>query len=390
MVGVLRSLGAPAPLGFLNGEWQRRCDYGGRAHYSKEAGAAGGAGAAAVELHIFFDGEGWAIGALGSGRGDAYAFAASDALHPNTVDKEAWRLRLAGASYQSSSFFSVQTEGPNSEAEPFSMEELGVDYFLRAPPKSRRVVWFVDPTSDKGTVLHSAAKSTAATGGGGRGQPGKRYCHLCHRCVSANNWVSQHLANTHRAAAPTGLLAISTGDEKTVEVRWVPPHAGGPVLPVTAYQLSVSFDEGASWSENLSPSFADKTAPSARVEIARLQALAPSGASSLRFAVAAVNVAGTGCKSDASPPVSLSGGVACAPKRLRHSSFTPPTIDLAAGTVHSSHAAAPFITSATISSGLFGGAVFGGFGGGSSSTTASPAKVRRVEAPPPPSRSPMP
>mmetsp|Transcript_8394 Transcript_8394/g.26267 ORF Transcript_8394/g.26267 Transcript_8394/m.26267 type:complete len:174 (+) Transcript_8394:92-613(+) len=150
MVGVLRSLGAPAPLGFLNGEWQRRCDYGGRVHYSKlEAGAAGGAGAAAVELHIFFDGEGWVIGALGSGRGDAYAFAASDALHPNTVDKEAWRLRLAGASYQSSSFFSVQTEGPNSEADPFSMEELGVDYFLRAPPKSRRVVWFVDPTSDK-------------------------------------------------------------------------------------------------------------------------------------------------------------------------------------------------------------------------------------------------
>ena len=71
-------------------------------------------------------------------------------------------------------------------------------------------------------MLHSAAKSTAATGGGGRGQPGKRYCHLCHRCVSANNWVSQHLANTHRAAAPTGLLAISTGDEKTVEVRTLP------------------------------------------------------------------------------------------------------------------------------------------------------------------------
>merc|ERR1740117_1416151 len=107
------------------------------------------------------------------------------------------------------SLFEVVTQGPNTAEEPFTMDDLGRDYFLRFQSAERRVVWFRCPAT--GDVNHSAAKRRSSQG---RVIPGKRFCFLCNKCFSANNFHSQHLVNKHRSRAPTPPRAVSmTGDK---------------------------------------------------------------------------------------------------------------------------------------------------------------------------------
>ena len=71
------------------------------------------------------------------------------------------------------------------------MFELGLDFFLRVH-LTRKVVWFRCPTANE--VYHSAAKPNKGEGGS-RQRPGKRFCSLCNKCFSANNFHSQHRFN---------------------------------------------------------------------------------------------------------------------------------------------------------------------------------------------------
>jgi len=93
-------------------------------------------------------------------------------------------------------------------------------------------------------VFHSAAKPGGA---GGRAKPGKRYCHICHKCFSANNFQTQHLANLHRPGAPREITCVPDG-VGGVHLWWKappPPESGEPEL--TAFQLRFSIDGGNSW-----------------------------------------------------------------------------------------------------------------------------------------------
>ena len=114
----------------------------------------------------------------------AVAYATTRALHPATVFETEWhvleprRARLA---------FAVAGAAEATPRAPVPMEALGLDYFVRCLP--RRPVWFRAPD---GTVVHSGAKPCP-----GSGAPGRRYCHLCDALLSANNFVSQHLAQQH-------------------------------------------------------------------------------------------------------------------------------------------------------------------------------------------------
>jgi hypothetical protein len=296
----------------------------------------------------------------------------TDAEHPNTVSRDDWhaapsmpdaaplprlashapsvslqqlrldiaarppcRLLLSASSRMLEAWpdFALACEGPNTEAKPFLLDELGVDFFLRIQLKSRKVIWFTDPIS--GVVFHSAAKSTSAQGG--RMQPGKRYCHLCKKCISANNFHSQHLAHLHRPGRPLGLLALPD-HRGNVELQWMPPTSDGG-LRLTGYRLSVSFDNGVTWANNLdldidavSGSGANPPGPSAAISLAQLAALCPPGTRpAYRFAVAASNRAGTGAASESSPPITASPPQAYDAMRLPglHAMQQPPPADVA-------------------------------------------------------------
>ncbi|EOD09124.1 hypothetical protein EMIHUDRAFT_459926, partial [Emiliania huxleyi CCMP1516] len=171
-----------APLSFLDGEWVRQdSDVKSSPRYAHSDDP---------KLHLTSDGAAWRV-TRGAGSGEVIAEAASTALHPGTVEVGSWKVFDRGKELPKSAELEMLCDGPNTEEQPFLMEELGRDFFLRVH-LTRKVVWFVCPAT--GDIYHSAAKPG---GEGGRSKPGKRYCHLCNKCFSANNFQSQHLVNLH-------------------------------------------------------------------------------------------------------------------------------------------------------------------------------------------------
>jgi len=326
--GTLRARGAPPGVGFINGDWRRdlaRPTLNGRPHYIKVASEADAEDfpSGMSCLHVFFDQGCWRLSTLDDWRLSTrdgqliFAVAHNDAEHPNTVDRADWLLLCAQTGQLGPhSDFSLATEGPNTEQQPFLLEELGTDFFFRVQPKSRRVMWFVDPQS--GAVVHSAAKACGSDGG--RAMPGRRWCHICQKCVSANNFHSQHLAQLHRPGRPLGLLAIPQ-EEEAVAFQWIAPaNTGG--MPLTGYRLSISYDDGQTWTRSLDLDRLDLDEDpgpdhrpdqqhftlSARIPIHQLADNEQVGSRpTYRFAVAGLNRAGCGSASDASPPLLLDG-----------------------------------------------------------------------------------
>ncbi|EOD05790.1 hypothetical protein EMIHUDRAFT_453616 [Emiliania huxleyi CCMP1516] len=221
------SKGAPDYLAYVNGAWTRDASQpyrNGKPIYFRRPSAGDTlwpAGIAALTLHAAEDGESWCIA---DSAGSTLAVARSDAGHPNTVDPAEWRLRGGGldAEYLRHEAFSLQTEGPNTEAEPFLLEELGRDYFVRVQLKSRRILWFVDPGT--GGVCHTAAN----------------------KCISANNFQSQHILQVHRPGRTTGLTILAGPGGSDASLSWEPPSSDGG-FKIVAYRVAVSADGGASW-----------------------------------------------------------------------------------------------------------------------------------------------
>ena len=273
------------------------------------------AGIAALTLHAAEDGESWCIA---DSAGSTLAVARSDAGHPNTVDPAEWRLRGGGldAEYLRHEAFSLQTEGPNTEAEPFLLEELGRDYFVRVQLKSRRILWFVDPGT--GGTCHTAAKSTASRAGG-RTVPGRRFCPLCSKCISANNFQSQHILQVHRPGRTTGLTILAGPGGSDASLSWEPPSSDGG-FKIVAYRVAVSADGGASWAtlrdvptHELSPSTLLPGQLCATVSLEQQHLPCASalglGPSAPLLSVAALNRAGAGPASCAER-VAATGGLA--------------------------------------------------------------------------------
>lgn len=272
---TLTSRGAPKELHFLNGSWQRDkrepvvCD---RPHYVRPG------------AHVYFCGSlgEWRVAA---GRGGVpYMSACSSSHHPNTVELSDWR-NASGAP----SKFEFVCSGPNTQDRPFLLEEIGIDFFVRGK-HTALVTWFETP---EGAVCHSRSKARVHAVEGPGAQPGKRYCHICQTCLSANNFHSQHLAR-HRPSAP-GSVSCTPDQHGGVYLLWeIPPARDCPEL--IGFHVRFSTDDGASWQvaiENTKSFY----------PFARVTGLAPGRVHI--FAVAGVNEAGTGRFSPASPPLLL-------------------------------------------------------------------------------------
>jgi hypothetical protein len=108
--------------------------------------------------------------------------------HPVTVGRNWCAVRDGGLVNQQTNLKFEHTFESNSSANPMSMLELGIDFFVSI--KVSRPVWFICPMTNR--VWHSGTKKDKETL-----QPGKRYCHMCMECFSANNFVSQHLKTMH-------------------------------------------------------------------------------------------------------------------------------------------------------------------------------------------------
>jgi hypothetical protein len=112
------------------------------------------------------------------------AVAYTSGTHPATIYENEWydpeSFEEKGISFSPISF--------GTEWNPISIYDIGIDYFLRV--SQHRVIWFIDVNGD---IQHSGAKIA-----GLKRKTGRRYCHICDKLVSANNFVSQHMRLKHK------------------------------------------------------------------------------------------------------------------------------------------------------------------------------------------------
>lgn len=203
----LSSSGAWEGLYSLNGEWRRSPDepeVGSKPHFVKHPSEDDPVGL--LHLYYHWPATAWQIAReLHAPPDKVLGQSISDADHPNTIAKSSWCLLGPLGMLISCAAFDVTVDGPNTIDEPFLIEELGRDFFIRQQPR-KQVIWFECPRS--GQVYHSGAKKA------GTHKAGNRYCPMCDRCFSANNFKSQHLKSHARASGlPSSPLSATVSPD---------------------------------------------------------------------------------------------------------------------------------------------------------------------------------
>tara|TARA_B100000482_G_C12612145_1_gene299512 strand:- start:3113 stop:3667 length:555 start_codon:yes stop_codon:yes gene_type:complete len=109
------------------------------------------------------------------------AYAQSFGASPCTVFAGEW-IFLNGESkkWERNDDFFFTVNG-STRKNPYDLNDIGVDFFTRI--RVNKPVWFIDP--DTNCVEHSGAKACGD-------KVGKRYCWVCKKSFSGNNFVSQH------------------------------------------------------------------------------------------------------------------------------------------------------------------------------------------------------
>ena len=113
-----------------------------------------------------------------------HAFACSFGLHPLTIYKCEWFF-CNGPNPNDFHFSADLQEDYNN---PYNLEsDIGFDFFIRI--HYSRVIYYIDPSTNM--IEHSGAKEK-------HGKLGKRFCWICQKSFSANNFVTQHMKKKHR------------------------------------------------------------------------------------------------------------------------------------------------------------------------------------------------
>lgn len=148
-------------------------------------------------FNIRFDGHTWSVHDACSDL--IVAEAASVALHPATVFEGEWRVRNLDSGIMEDSALKFQHASiESSPKSPLTMYDLGIDFFTRRV--GTKIVYYIDPVSKK--VYHSGAKCK------GSARAGKRFCPLCMRSFSANNFITQHMRVKHPESARPGAFTL--------------------------------------------------------------------------------------------------------------------------------------------------------------------------------------
>lgn len=111
-------------------------------------------------------------------KADMRFYAWSSGLTPLTVRRGEW-----AAVDGSSTLLHFKNLRLGSSDKPVPLGHLGEDFFLHSI--SKKPVWFTVDKNDT-TTFHSGSKRM-------KGTTGVRFCSICRKMSSANNFVSQHL-----------------------------------------------------------------------------------------------------------------------------------------------------------------------------------------------------
>lgn len=158
-----------SPHGIADGSWHKCESMNGRSSYCNN------------NQYLHYCSQQWHITCTcdGSTIATSYSFG----LHPLTIRKNEWVFWdgcMRRWCFEPQFYFYI-----SDVTEPFMIEDLGEDFFLRT--KMSTVVQWIHPIT--GVVTLSGAKGNP---------PGKKWCPFCQQAFSANNFSSQHMKNVHR------------------------------------------------------------------------------------------------------------------------------------------------------------------------------------------------
>jgi len=109
-----------------------------------------------------------------------------NATHPLTVPIGGWYFFVNNIRVKSNTFrFNICNF--NDPSNPYSMEDLGDDFFIYV--RLTKIIYWVNPLDN--SVEHSGAKKSGD-------RLGRRWCPYCRSSFSANNFHSQHIKNIHK------------------------------------------------------------------------------------------------------------------------------------------------------------------------------------------------
>ena len=150
-------------------------------------------------VHIFWHGGVWYMGDASALDVLLYAVSTSDALHPCTILPGEWCVMVTWhTEWVLLEQFHIACISPLKACSrecPADLDDVGHDVFLRIQLK--HPFWYVDPCTQE--VVFSGSKATPAS------PPGKRFCALCNKAFSSNNFVTQHMRLKHPHLRPVNL-----------------------------------------------------------------------------------------------------------------------------------------------------------------------------------------
>lgn len=116
-------------------------------------------------------------------------------LHPCTIRPAEWLFVYPSILTISNFMFKILA---NTQDNPYSMSDIGIDYFTRVTPT--RPIWFINPLTKN--IEHSGAKEQMQYVIKKKRKCynhvlGKRYCWVCEKSFSANNFKTQHIDKFH-------------------------------------------------------------------------------------------------------------------------------------------------------------------------------------------------
>jgi hypothetical protein len=112
-------------------------------------------GPKSAAMHLFKGDGQWTIAPTTAPSSVRVAVARSAARHPNTVRPGEWvMLAKRDDSPIAAQAFHLRHDGPNTEEHPFSLDDIGFDFFVRV--RTNKLQWFVDPAT--GDCMHSTRR----------------------------------------------------------------------------------------------------------------------------------------------------------------------------------------------------------------------------------------
>ena len=169
------------------------------------------------QFHMYKQNGRWVISNLWM-RKEVCAYAESTAMHPGTVYAGEWYILDPTTEKwptEPHPTFKFTIDGSNTEQHPFDILDMGVDYFSRRVKCPSGPIWYKH--FNDGRTLWSKGKAGCFQFCPCKMKHADDLENLCY--TASNNFVTQHLKDTHRPSKPQN-VRVSSAEATCFTIEW--------------------------------------------------------------------------------------------------------------------------------------------------------------------------